>query len=306
MRLRFILTEVLQGLRRNTTMALSVIIVTLVSLAFVGSAALLQIQVGKLKDDWYDRVEVSIFLCPNQSNFAQCKSGPVTSAQEDAIRSVLGPDGALKDIVETVYYETKQEAWDNLLLRDEDGFFAQQLTADDMQPSFRVKLKDPEQFALVADAVGELKGVEKVKDQREVFGPLFQILNRATLLAASLAIVMLLAAMLLITTTIRLSALSRRRETTIMRMVGSSKTLIQLPFMLEGIIAATTGALLSIVGLWLAVRYLVQDWLITSDLNWVDYIDQGDVFTVAPWLLLIGFGLSAIASLVTLGRYTSA
>jgi cell division transport system permease protein len=304
MRLRFIITEVLQGLRRNTTMALSVIIVTLVSLAFVGSAALLQIQVGKLKDDWYDRVEVSIFLCPNESAYAQCKSGPVTSSQEDAIRAVL-ETGALGDIVEKVDYETKQEAWENLLERDEDGFFAQQLTADDMQPSFRVKLKDPEQFALVADAVGELKGVEHVVDQREVFGTLFQILNRATLLAASLAVVMLLAAMLLITTTIRLSALSRRRETTIMRMVGSSKTLIQLPFMLEGVIAATTGAILSIVGLWLAVRYLVQDWLTSSNLSWVDYIDQRDVFTVAPWLLLIGFGLSAIASLVTLGRYTS-
>ena len=305
MRIRFIFTEVFQGLRRNTTMALSVIIVTLVSLAFVGSAALLQIQVGKLKDDWYDRVEVSIFLCPNKSTYAQCKSGPVTASQEEEIRQVL-TTGALGDIVEEVYYESKEEAWQNLLERDEDGFFSQLLTADDMQPSFRVKLKDPEEFALIADAVGELKGVEKVVDQREVFGTLFQVLNRATLLAAALAIVMLMAAMLLITTTIRLSALSRRRETTIMRMVGSSKTLIQLPFMLEGVIAATTGAILSVVGLWLGVRYLVQDWLSTSDLNWVDYVDQGDVLTVAPWLLLIGFGLSAVASLVTLGRYTSA
>lgn len=305
MRLRFIITEVLQGLRRNTTMALSVIIVTLVSLAFVGSAALLQIQVGKLKDDWYDRVEVSIFLCPSDSAYAQCKAGPVTASQEDAIREVLGA-GELGEIVDQVYYETKEEAWDNLLKRDPDGFFAQQLTADDMQPSFRVKLKDPEQFALVADAIEMRPGVEHVVDQREVFGTLFQILNRATLLAAALAIVMLLAAMLLITTTIRLSALSRRRETTIMRMVGSSKTLIQLPFMLEGVIAATTGAILSIIGLWLGVRYLVQDWLTSSNLSWVDYIDEGDVLSVAPWLLLIGFGLSAIASVVTLGRYTSA
>ncbi|MBN2177691.1 MAG: ABC transporter permease [Demequinaceae bacterium] len=305
MRLRFIITEVFQGLRRNTTMAFSVIIVTLVSLAFVGAAALLQTQVGKLKDDWYDKVEVSIFLCPNVSVFAQCKAGPVTDAQQEEIIRVL-ETGALGDIVEQVYPESKEEAWENLLKRDPDGFFAQQLTADDMQPSLRVKLKDPEQFALVADAVGELDGVEHVFDQREVFDTLFQILNRATLLAAALAVVMLLAAMLLITTTIRLSALSRRRETTIMRMVGSSKTLIQLPFMLEGVIAATTGAVLSIIGLWLTVRYLVQDWLVTSNLNWVDYIDQGDVLAVAPWLILIALGLSAVSSLVTLGRYTSA
>lgn len=307
MRLRFIVGEVWQGLRRNSTMALSVIIVTLVSLAFVGSAALLQIQVGKLKDDWYDRVEVSIFLCPDVSYAKQCDSGPVTQPQIDAIRSVL-TTGELGDLVDQdgVYYETKEEAWDNLLARDPGGIVAQQLTADDMQPSFRVKLKDPEKFLLVADATRNMKGVEEVVDQRKVFGTLFQVLNRATLLAASLAIVMLLAAMLLITTTIRLSALSRRRETTIMRMVGSSKTLIQLPFMLEGAIAATTGAVLSVVGLWLGVRYLVQDWLTSSSLSWIDYIDAGDVMTVAPWLVLIGFVLSAIASVFTLGKYTSA
>jgi cell division transport system permease protein len=305
MRLRFVLSEVWQGLRRNATMALSVIIVTLVSLAFVGSAALLQIQVGKLKDDWYDRVEVSIFLCPASSLSPACDHGPVTAAQEDAIERVL-TTGALQDVVQDVTYETKEEAWQNLIDRDPDGIYAQQLTAEDMQPSFRVKLKDPEEFAVIADATRNLPGVEEVVDQREVFGTLFQVLNRATLLAASLAAVMLIAAMLLITTTIRLSALSRRRETTIMRMVGSSKTLIQLPFMLEGVIAATTGAVLSIVGLWLGVRYLVEDWLTSSGLTWVDYIDQSDVFSVAPWMILIGLGLSAVASLVTLGRYTSA
>ena len=84
------------------------------------------------------------------------------------------------------------------------------------------------------------------------------MLNHATLLAGGLAAVMLLAAVLLITTTIRLSALSRRRETGIMRLVGASTFFIQLPFMLEGAIAATVGALLAVGGLWVGVEYLVE------------------------------------------------
>ena len=116
---------------------------------------------------------------------------------------------------------------------------------------------------------------------------------------------MLIAAMLLITTTIRLSALSRKRETTIMRMVGSSRSLIQLPFMLEGAVAATVGALLAIGGLWFAVRYLVEDWL-KGSVAWVDYVGGQDVLVVAPWLLAIAVGLAAFASLITLGRYTRA
>ena len=92
---------------------------------------------------------------------------------------------------------------------------------------------------------------------------------------------MLLAAVLLITTTIRLSALSRKRETGIMRLVGASTVFIQLPFMLEGAIAATIGALLAVGGLWVGVTYLVDDWLGESA-GWIPYVSTADVLTIAP------------------------
>jgi cell division transport system permease protein len=303
MRLRFIFGEVFSGLRRNGTMALSVVLVTFVSLTFVGAAALTQIQVNDLKDDWYNKVEVSIFLCPDNSPDIKCAQGVATQAQEDAIRAVL-KSGAAAPLVQTVTYESRAEAFANLRARDTNNVFAS-LTADQMQASFRVKLADPTKFETVADAVRGMDGVQTVKDQREIFKGLFSILNAATLVAAGLAAVMLLAAMLLITTTIRLSALSRRRETTIMRMVGASRGLIQLPFMLEGAVAATLGAVMAGAGLWLSVRYLVEDWLKQS-VTFVNYIGGSDVLTVAPWLLVIAVGLAVVASLATLGRYTRA
>ncbi|WP_062204103.1 permease-like cell division protein FtsX [Demequina salsinemoris] len=303
MRLQFILGEVINGLRRNSTMALSVVLVTFVSLTFVGSAALIQTQIGQLQDDWYGKVEVSIFLCPTDSVSEQCAQGEATPAQEDAILAVL-ETGAVADLVEKVTYESKEEAYDNFVARA-DSSLTQYLTADQMQASFRVKLVDPSQFETVADATQGLSGVESVKDQREIFDNLFAFLNAATIVAAGLAAVMLLTAVLLITTTVRLSALSRKRETTIMKMVGSSRTLIQLPFMLEGAVAATTGAILATLALWFGVQYLVQDWL-SSSVGWVDYVTGDDVLAIAPWLVVIAFGLAASASLMTLGRYTRA
>jgi cell division transport system permease protein len=213
-------------------------------------------------------------------------------------------EGPVADLVDTVYYESKQEAYENFVAHDQQGI-SSLLTADQMQPSFRVKLRDPEQFQVVSDATSGLPGVEVVKDQREIFAQLFSFLNAATLVAAALAAVMLLAATLLITTTIRLSALSRRRETTIMRMVGSSRSLIHMPFMLEGAVAATLGAALSIGGLYFAVKYLIGDWLRAS-VSWVAYVGEADVMVVAPWLVGIAVVLAAVASLVTLGKYTRA
>ncbi len=303
MRLRFILGEVFNGLRRNGTMALSVVLVTFVSLMFVGAAALTQMQINQLKDDWYGKVEISIFLCPDNSRNERCAEGAVTVAQEDAIRAVL-EQGALQDLVDQVYYESREQAYEKFVANDSEGIWSS-LTPDQMQPSFRVKLADPEQYQVVADATEGLPGVDVVRDQREIFSELFRVLNAATVVAAALAAVMLVAAMLLITTTIRLSALSRRRETQIMRMVGSSRSLIQMPFMLEGAVAATAGAALAVGGLYFGVRYMIEDWL-RGSVTWVNYIGASDVMSVAPWLLVIAVGLAAIASIVTLGRYTRA
>ncbi len=302
MRLQFILSEIGVGLRRNLSMAVSVVLVTFVSLTFVGAAALLQTQIDLMKDDWYDRVEVSIFLCPQDSPVASCAGGEATVDQIDTLRAELEGE-ALADYVETVYFETKEEAFEAFSERFSDEWWAQGITADQMQASFRVALVDPEQYQVVSDLFTGRQGVEEVQDQRQVIEPLILVLNRSSLVAAGLAAVMLLAAVLLITTTIRLSAMSRRRETGIMRLVGASNLFIQLPFMLEGAIAATLGAVLAVGGLWLGVRFLIEDWLAES-VSFIPYIGADAVWAIAPWLILVAFGLAAVSSVVTLSRYT--
>ena len=302
MRLQFILTEIGHGLRRNLSMAISVILVTFVSLTFVGAAALLQLQINEMKDDWYDRVEVSIFLCPEGSDQPSCAGGAVTEDQVDALRTEL-ESAALEPYVEQVFFETQEQAFTEFQERFSDEGWAQGVTVDQMQPSFRIALVDPEQYQVVSDLFTGRQGVEEVRDPRQIVGPIILVMNRASLLAAGIAAVMLLAAVLLITTTIRLSAMSRRRETGIMRLVGASNLFIQLPFMLEGAIAATIGAALAVGGLWYGVRYLVEDWLAES-VTFIPYIGTEAVWTVAPVLLVVAIGLAAISSVVTLSRYT--
>ena len=94
MRLRFVLSQLASGLRRNVSMTISVVLVTFISLVFVGAAALLQMQIGNMKDDWYDRVEVSVFMCPQDSAVPNCAGGEVSDEQlaeidENLMRSEL-------------------------------------------------------------------------------------------------------------------------------------------------------------------------------------------------------------------------
>ncbi|PJI94542.1 permease-like cell division protein FtsX [Luteimicrobium subarcticum] len=302
MRAQYVLSEVGLGLRRNLTMVVAVILVTFVSLTFVGAAGLLQMQVGKLKDQWYGKVEVSVFLCPTGSTVANCASGKATEAQVDDLRDLLASDD-VAPFVQKATFESQDEAFKEFQQRYPDGYDGTQLTADDMQASFRIKLTDPSEYEVVADVLTGRPGVEYVEDERRVFDSLFLAMNRASALAAGLAVVMLVAAVLLTTTTIRLSAMNRRRETEIMRLVGASNWFVHLPFMLEGAISAVVGAGLAVGGLWLGVKYVVDDWLAQS-VTWAPYVTQRDVLTLAPALVGIAILLAVVASGVTLRRYT--
>lgn len=302
MRWQFVLSQVGSGLRRNVAMGVAVAIVTFVSLMFVGAAALLQFQVNNMKDEWYDRVEVGVFMCPQRSSNPDCASGAVTEEQLDHVEGILQSD-ALAGFVEQVYRETPEEAYENLTEMLSDSPWISSVTPEQMQYSFRVKLVDPEQFEVIADELSGVAGVDNVVDQRETLEPLFTVMNRATLLSVGLGLVMVVAAILLITTTIRLSAMSRRLETSIMRLVGASNTFIQLPFMLEGAVAALAGAALAVGGLWAGVKYGVQGWL-AEGAPLVRFVDTGDVWLIAPFLALAAILLAVLASFFTLGKYT--
>jgi len=303
-RFQFILSEIGIGLRRNLSMTISVILVTFVSLTFVGAAILTQTQIQKLKGEWYDKVEITVYLCPRDSTVPTCADGEATQEQIDDIRQVLdSPE--VKPEIKTVDFESKEQAWKSFEENFSDRWWFSEMSVEDMNASFRIKLTNPQQYEVINEVLTGRAGVEEVRDQREVYQPLFNVMNKATLVASGLAGVMLLAAVLLITTTIRLSAMSRKRETSIMRLVGASNIFIQLPFMLEGAIAATLGAGLAVLALWFGVRYLIQGWLETSmDTIAVPYITTGDVLFIAPLLIGVAVALAAISSIVTLSRYT--
>ena len=300
MRLRFIFSQVWKGLRSNFALSASVMLVTFVSLLFVGAAVLLQNQIDLAKNDWYDRVEVSAFLCAPDQNTPQCAGGEVTQEQIDDLDAFLKSD-QMAEYVDEVHFETKAEAYEALREYLEGSAWIDTVDPEQMQSSYRVKLVDPSEYDVVRESIEGRPGVDVVIDQREQLEPLFNLLNRFTLIAGALAGIMILTALLLIPATIRLSAMFRRNETEIMRFVGASNGFIQAPFILEGIIAALVGAVLAVAALWVAVEYFIQDWFAES---WLRIITSQDVLMMAPWLLLGAVAVAAIASYVALRRYT--
>ena len=298
MRLQFILSEIGIGLRRNLTMTVAVVVTVAISLGLFGTGLLIRQQVDTMKGYWYDRVEVAVFLCGANQPQPSCAAGAVTAAQRAQILAELQAMPQVKK----VYYESKQEAYQHFKQQFKGSAIFDTVTADAMPESFRVKLKDPTQFGVIASAFQGRPGVQDVQDQKQVLDKFFKVLNGFQLAALIVALVQIAAAALLISNTIRVAAFSRRRETGIMRLVGASNFYIQLPFILEGAIAGLIGAGFASVALVGLQKFVVEDRLVRN-FPFTQFIGWGSVWGTIPVLLLTGVALAGLASFLTLRRY---
>ena len=298
MRASFILSEIGIGLRRNLTMTVAVIVTTAVSLAFFGFGLLFNRQVEEMKDFWYDKVEVSVFLCGQDSDAPSCAAGEVSQAQRDQIQ------GDLQGMPEVanVFYESKQQAYTRFKEQFKESAIADNVTADQMPESFRVKLKDPEEFPIVATAFAGRDGVEQVQDQKALLEKFFRVLNYLKAGAWGLALIMIVVAVLLISNTIRVAAFSRRRETGIMKLVGASSFSIQLPFLLEGAIAGLIGALMASGAIALFQSQVVER-VARPAFPFTDFVGWPDFWYTVQWIIPVGVALAAMASFLTLRKY---
>ena len=297
MRAGFLLSEVRIGLRRNLTMTFAVIVTTAISLSLLGIGLLSNAQVNAMKDYWYDKIEVSVYLCGSLSESPSCAGGVVTPEQRMAIKTDLD---ALP-VVQSTFYESQSEAYTRFQERFKDSAIAQNVTADQLPESFRVKLKDPTQFAVVVSAFSGRPGVDVVQDQRTILEKFFQLLNVLRNGALLVGLFSVLTAGLLISNTLRIAAFNRRRETGVMKLVGASSWSIQLPFLLEGIFSALIGWGFA-TGLLAGLKAVV-DSKVAPLLTFTNFFGWNEVWIASAWLLLAGFTVSTLASAITLRRY---
>jgi cell division transport system permease protein len=300
MRAQFVFHEVWIGLRRNLTMTVALIVVVAISLSLLGTGLLFVKQVNSTRTYWQARVQLSVYLCSSAVVSTQCsKNGPVTATEQQQIQQELqsNPDVTSVTFVSAAqnYQQFRQEFSDNPSL-------VNSTPADEIPSSFEVKLKNAQaDVGQVGSVINGAPGVDQIVNDSSVLDPFYKLLGGARNAVVLVAIFLLAAAVLLVANTIRLSAFNRRRETSIMRLVGASNFYLQLPFLVEGMIAAVFGWLVA-TGLLIAVKTF-----------WLDNLHQyfafnvqlstTDLIEVIILALITGMLICGATSFLTLRRY---
>ncbi|MCI2417799.1 permease-like cell division protein FtsX [Saccharopolyspora sp. K220] len=297
MRASFVFSEVVNGLRRNVTMTIAMILTTAISVGLLGGGLLVVRLIDKMQETYQDRVEVVVFMTDDVSaNDNTCTAQPCASIMSD-LKRIPG--------VESVSYENRQKAFDNFNKVFESQPELRDVARIEAMPaSLRVKLTDQERFPALQAQFSGRPGVDSVVDQAEYLNRMFDVLNGVRNATFSIALVQALAALLLISNTIQLSAFTRRTETGIMRLVGATRWYTQLPFLLEAVVSGLIGAFLAIGGLLIAKAAFI-DRVMAPVFNTgiIPSVEWGDIALISPILLLVAAAVSAITGYVTLRLY---
>jgi cell division transport system permease protein len=299
MQLRYVFTELGQGLRRNLSMHIAVVLTLFVSLTLAGLGVLLIQEAGKVADRWGSQLQIAVYLCSQHDGNPSC-TGEVTAAQKAAIQKVVDANSQ----VSSSSTESKQDAFKKLTEQFPGKYDGPNspITAADMPESVWITLKDPNQYQDVESAVIGLDGVSRVQDVHKVLKPIYATISTLTLGALGTAAFLVLAALLLVANTIRLAAFARRREIGIMRLVGASSLYIALPFLLESLVTAMLGVALAGLALAAFMKFGVQDHMRTN-LNFIPWVATHEYLVALAVIAILGPMLTLIPTLVLTRKY---
>lgn len=299
-RIEFYFRETASGMRRNGTIAFGAVMTAFIALFLFGLALLIRREISLVIEGITGNVQVAVYVDDNAA------AHPDTIAH---LQQTLAQLPAVSDVT----YEDK----DATCQRAQEVFAANPTIIENVPcsaypTSLRVTLTDTSQYEQITAALacqpdekGQLQcaepGVLEVRDFRDVLDRLSAITNALSVGLFALAIVMLVSAVVLVANTLRMGMFARRKEISIMRLVGATNWRIRVPFLIEGGVEALVGAGLAIAALFLGKVFLVDQ--LAGKLVWLPLVRNSDVLAVIPWIVIAAVFVAAIAGTVGMRRF---
>jgi len=292
-RLRYLLEDALGSLRRSRWSALASIGTIAVSFVIVGIFLIITGNLGALVAEWKEQFQITVFL-----------EDGITAEQLALVRKRIQSELAVK----AAAYTSKEEAL-AAFKRELQGreSLLEGLGENPIPASLQLRLhpayQTPEGLRQLSASLGRLEGVEDVLYGQEWVDRVARLVQLLRLLGLSVGLALTLASLLIVSNTIRLAVYARAEEIEVMRLVGATHLHIRVPFVLDGMLQGTVGALLALGILFAAYRATL----------WQLQLTPGQVFGIgvgsfldprwAVAMVLAGAGVGAFGSLISVGRF---
>ena len=286
-KIRFFLGEVLRNFTRNAGMQATAIGTFAITIVLLGLFLFVRAALAGMGAHLLDQIEISAYLNPG-----------ATPAQVASVHRLLTADPRIA----SVEFVSKKQGLAELRQRTKGVIDTALLTENPLPDKFRIKVRVPENVPAVAAGVRRLQGVQNAVYGQTVVRRLLQLGVVLRRVGIGVIAVFLAVAGIIISNTIRLTVFARRREISIMQLVGATNLYIRIPFICEGLLDGLVGALFAVAILAIARATLWPRLLEALPWRALNAVAVDPLVLVAE-LFLVGGAVGVVASWISVGRH---
>ena len=286
--MEYVTRETASNLWRNRLMTIAAVLTVAVSLSLVGAALLLRQGASHASALWERQTEVTVWMNPT-----------ATHSEVDAVGAQLAQ---LSLVEHPCIYWSQQRDYAEALRLEGSIIHESGTTVRDMPSSWRCTPAALASAGAVRnDFIGQA-GVQTVSVPLKQIHTEERAINIIQWIFIGLAFVLLGSAVVLILNTIRMAIFARRREVSVMKLVGATNWFIRVPFMSEGLVEGLLGSAVAAGMVFLLhwwITYLSQPGNFWFDLG----LSGWDAFWVSAIVVVVGGAVGTLGSFVAIRRF---
>ncbi len=258
-------------------------------------------------------VAVSIVVTFNVQNFTKEMEKDLTivvfldtDTTEEEVEEIRDKLESMSN-VESLTYQSKASVKEEMS-QENEVFNEVMSTWDDednpLKDTFQVKVKVVERISNTAKKIEKIDKVSSVKYGEGMVDNLIEAFEAAQNVSYGMVIALILVTVFLIINTIKLTIFSRKREISIMRLVGASNFTIKTPFIIEGMVLGLLGSIIPILIVcfgYIALYNHFDGYLYSRMITLIE--PEPFIYMVSGIVLVIGIIVGMIGSASAVRKY---
>ena len=286
----YVVRETASNLWRNRLMTIAAVLTVAVSLSLVGAALLLRQGSANATGTLERGTQVTVWMEPN----ANPQEIAAVRTQLSQLNYVTQP---------CAYWNKERNFTEARRLLPTDVF--QATTKAEMPTSYwctPVALADAAQ---VVHTFSGTAGVLSVTEPQQTIHNEETVINVSKWVCLAIAIVLIVSAAVLILNTIRMAIFARRREVSVMKLVGATNWFIRVPFMSEGLLQGLLGSLLAAVVVYFVYLFINHEGSgrTTSNIFTAMHMSGSEVLLTNVVVVIVGMAIGSIGSAIAIRRF---
>ena len=294
--MNYLFKQGIKNIWTNRIMSVASFCILLVSLLLIGLTILMVENINQFIGGIENKNEVVIFL--------------EDGVDEITINSMENTLKAMEN-VSTVTFYSKDEALTDMQSSMENADELFKYVEEDENPlpdAFRIRIADIEHISVTLMEINRMKGIDSIKSPTDFINILTGLKQFVSVVFLLILGALVLVSLVIISNAARASVDIRKREISIMKLVGATNTFIKVPFFVEGmfigVLAGIAAAVITWFGYGELIQVLSQDMTLWSIMSVNGFIPVGDViWRLAAGYIAAGTVISAVGTVMSTRKY---